>query len=64
MPNLATDRPNHASDRPTWSYHERYNSDAEFKRQVDEGRKRASADRSLKQIREATQAIRKGKKLY
>jgi hypothetical protein len=44
--NPNTDRPNHASSKPTWSFHERYASDAEFKRQVDEARKRSTSERN------------------
>jgi hypothetical protein len=44
--NPLTDRPNHASSKPTWSFHERYASDAEFKRQVDEARKRSTSERN------------------
>lgn len=62
MANPNTDLPNHASKHPTWSFHERYASDAEFKRQVDEGRRRAAEIRTSKQLREA--GTRTGKKLY
>ncbi len=64
MGNPNTDRPNHASDRPTWSFHERYASDAEFKRQVDEGRKRANELRTTKQLASVAEIGRKRKKLY
>ena len=64
MANPATDRPNHASDRPTWSFHERYASDAEFKRQVDDGRKRANELRTTKQLQNVAEIGRKRKKLY
>ena len=51
--NPRTDRPNHASSKPTNSFHERYGSDAEFKRQVDEGRRRAAQERSLVQLKQS-----------
>lgn len=63
--NPATDRPNHASARPTWSFHERYQSDAEFKRQVDEARKRKAAEESHSAISSALKMTRPGGgKLY
>lgn len=63
--NPATDRPNHASSKPTWSFHERYNTDAEFKRQVDEARKRSKADRGHATLISALESTRPGgRKLY
>ena len=63
--NPNTDRPNHASSKPTWSFHERYQSDAEFKRQVDEARQRSAAERSLNALQTSLDLSRgKGKKLY
>lgn len=63
--NPATDRPNHASTKPTWSFHERYGSDAEFKRQVDEARRRVREDKSLSAIQSSLKMTRPGGgKLY
>lgn len=63
--NPATDRPNHASDKPTWSFHERYNSDAEFKRQIDEARKRSAAERTTAALKTGLDIVNnKGPKLY
>lgn len=64
MANPRTDLPNHASSKPTWSFHERYNSDAEFKRQVDEGRQRRDAERNLIALQSSLDMVRKRKKLY
>jgi hypothetical protein len=63
--NPNTDRPNHASDKPTWSFHERYGSDPEFKRQVDEARKRSADERNLTALKSSLDiANNKGPKLY
>lgn len=60
MLNPNTDVPNTPS-RPTNSFHERYASDAEFKRQVDEGRRRATIERSSQQLQSV---IKDRPKLY
>ena len=63
--NPATDRPNHASAKPTWSFHERYSSDAEFKRQVDEARKRSAQERSTSALKSSLEMVQgKKPKLY
>ena len=63
--NPNTDRPNHASSKPTWSFHERYASDAEFKRQVDEARKRAAREHGTVALKTSLDLTRgKGTKLY
>jgi hypothetical protein len=63
--NPNTDRPNHASSKPTWSFHERYASDAEFKRQVDDARKRSAAERGTAALQTSLDLTRgKGRKLY
>lgn len=64
--NPATDRPNHASGKPTWSFHERYSSDAEFKRQVDEARRRSAQERSTANLQSSLNMTRGvgGSKLY
>lgn len=55
-----SDRPN----APDTGFHQRYNSDPEFKRQVDEGRKRSAAERTHRQLKESLDMPRAGKKLY
>lgn len=63
--NPRTDRPNHASEKPTNSFHERYNSDAEFKRQVDEARQRVKQEQGLAQLKQSLNITQnKGQKLY
>lgn len=54
--NPNTDVPNRPT-RPTNSFHERYASDAEFKRQVDEGRRRVVNERNSKQLQGALDSI-------
>ncbi len=63
--NPNTDRPNHASTKPTNSFHERYGSDAEFRRQVDEGRRRKAQERGLADLQSSLDvAAGKRPKLY
>ena len=63
--NPNTDRPNSASPKPTWSFHERYGSDAEFKRQVDDARKRAAAEKNTVAVKSSLAiANNNGPKLY
>lgn len=63
--NPNTDRPNSPSAKPTWSFHERYASDAEFKRQIDEARKRSSEERGTAALKTSLDLTRgKGTKLY
>lgn len=64
MANPLTDLPNNASRKPTWSFHERYASDAEFKRQVDEGRRRSRESATQQQIQSALDMQNQGRKLY
>ena len=50
---------------PTWNFKDRYASDAEFKRQVDEGRKKRTEASSLSALQSSLDLTRgKGKKLY
>lgn len=51
-------------EQPTVGFQDRYNSDAEFKRQVDEGRKRAAQKQSLKALQASLDMPRLGKKHY
>lgn len=54
------------ADKPTVGFHERYASDAEFKRQVDEARRRSATERSTAAFQESL-AMTRGKgrsKLY
>lgn len=63
--NPNTDRPNSASPRSTWQFHERYASDSEFKRQVDEARKRSAEERGTEALKTSLDMTRgKGPKLY
>ena len=48
----------------TSAFSERYATDAEFKKQVDEGRKRAEAERTRKEVSAALQMVPKKQKLY
>ena len=48
----------------TWSFHERYASDPEFKRQIDEGRTRSQAKRELAALKEALAMPQHRKRLY
>lgn len=62
--NPSTDLPNKPSAKPTWSFHERYASDAEFKRQVDEARARTTAERSLTALTTSLNMVKNKEKLY
>ena len=70
--NLRADRPNfpdsgdlrRSGNKSTWSFHERYASDPEFKRQVDEGRTRAQSKQGLSELKSALAMPREKKKLY
>lgn len=44
--------------KPTVSFHERYTSDPEFQRQVDEGRKRAAERRSQAALKDSLRMVR------
>lgn len=50
MMNPNTDRPNHASEKPTNSFHERYASDPAFKQQIDTARAQAQAKRTTQAV--------------
>lgn len=62
--NPQTDRPNHASSNRTWSFHERYASDAEFKRQVDDAKRRQAQEQSTAALTNSLAMTSQGKKLY
>lgn len=49
---------------PTVGFQDRYHSDAEFKRQVDDARKRSTQKASLKALQSALDRQRNGKKHY
>ncbi len=57
-----------AADKPTVGFNTRYANDDEFKRQVDEGRKRADTKRDHAALKDSLSMIRgdytKKKKLY
>lgn len=59
-----TDMPNRASAKPTWSFHERYASDAEFKRQVDDARNRRMAEQQQTARDTALNMVKNRQKLY
>lgn len=42
-----------ADAKPTIGFHDRYANDPEFKRQVDDGRKRAEASRNIRALKDA-----------
>ena len=48
----------------TWNFHDRYSSDTEFKRQIDEGRTRSKAKQELAALKDALSMPRRKKKLY
>jgi hypothetical protein len=52
------------TEKPTVGFQERYNSDAEFKRQVDDARRRSAQKRSLDALKAALDMQRTGKKHY
>lgn len=54
--------PTQRTGKRTWAFHERYSSDPEFKRQIDEGRKRAN-DAGVQQLKDAL-ATNRQTKLY
>lgn len=59
-----TDMPNRASANPTWSFHERYASDAEFKRQVDDARKRRMQEQAQATLKTSLNMVQNRQKLY
>lgn len=59
-----TDMPNRASPNPTWSFHERYASDAEFKRQVDDARHRRMQEQSTEALTKSLNMVSQRQKLY
>lgn len=52
------------ADKPTWSFKDRYAGDHEFKRQVDEGRRRRNAERNYDKLKESLAMTKTKKKLY
>lgn len=70
---LSSDRPNfpdsgdstrRTADKSTWSFHERYANDPEFKRQIDEGRVRARMNRDHKALKSALSMVQEKRKMY
>lgn len=55
---------NSVDDKPTVGFQDRYNTDSEFKRQVDDGRKRAAQKQSLKALQDALAMPSQRKKHY
>lgn len=64
MADPQTDLPNQASPKPTWSFHERYSSDPEFKRQVDYGRQQRAQEQSTAALTDSLNMVNKRQKLY
>lgn len=62
--NPLTDMPNRASSKSTWSFHERYASDAEFKRQVDFARRQRMQDQSTEALSKSLNMVQNKEKLY
>lgn len=60
MPNDRVER----SDKRTIGFHERYENDAEFKRQVDEGRVRSKERKSLAALQSSLSMVKDKRKLY
>lgn len=50
--------------KPTVGFQDRYANDVEFKRQVDEGRKRSNQGKSLEALKASLNMVKDGKKLY
>ena len=48
----------------TWSFHDRYASDDEFRRQVDEGRKRRQSERTHAAVTDSLAMVKNKKRLY
>jgi len=53
-----------AAEKPTVGFDERYHSDAEFKRQVDGGRRKRREKDSLAALKSSLDMVRTGKKFY
>ncbi len=52
------------SDKQTWGFHERYENDAEFRRQVDEGRQRSKDRKSLDALQKSLNMFKERRKSY
>lgn len=52
--------------QPTWSANDRYNSDPEFRKQVDEGRERArrESERVERDVADALDMVKTRRKIY
>jgi len=50
--------------RPTIPFQDRYSSDAEFKRQVDEGRRKRKEKDSLAALKSSLNMVNNRKKIY
>lgn len=49
----------------TWSFHERYASDSEFRRQIDEGRRRRAEEMGTTKLKKSLAMTRgEGPKIY
>ena len=70
---LSSDRPNFPDsgnqternkNARTWSFHERYAGDPEFKRQIDEGRQRSKERREQDALKSALSMTREHRRIY
>ena len=61
---MSGEAPNERTGKRTWNFHDRYSSDAEFKRQIDEGRTRSKAKQELAALKDALSMPQRKKKLY
>jgi len=55
---------NERADKRTIGFHDRYENDSEFKRQVDEGRARSKETRGQQELKSALSMFREKRKLY
>lgn len=59
-----SDLPNDGKMNTTSDFHVRYTNDPEFKRQVDEGRKRAGVNRAQAALKDSLTMVQRRKRLY
>ena len=61
---MSVDQTNDVTGKRTWNFQDRYSSDIEFKRQIDEGRTRSKAKQELAALKDALSMPQRKKKLY
>jgi len=64
LPNSPNPRPGGGQSPTSWQFHERYASDPEFKRQVDEGRRKNRAKKSFAALESVLKMVKDGRKVY